>query len=224
MLDFQKIVRREDFHHLPYIIDELGALECIKAYGGIHIAHLDDLWEFMIPWVSLFEKRDEKKHLSVEDIRIWIGEISEIPYEKKHLYILRDFDLATLPAMNASLKILEEPPPYAIILLIVSNPETLLETIRSRCVNLFQKSGIPLVSEFMQKMVEDFRLWKNNAFLSTIFEKKFERDEVYEILTALSKEANHDELAILEQAYIDLFTTNESPRNILDRGISKLFL
>jgi DNA polymerase III subunit delta' len=65
-------------------------------------------------------------------------DISEIPYEKKHIYILRDFDEATREAMNATLKILEEPPEYAIIALVVKNPESLLETIHSRTLNLFR--------------------------------------------------------------------------------------
>ena len=47
---------------------------------------------------------------------------------------MRDFDEATLKAMNAMLKILEEPPKYAIIILIVKNSESLIETIRSRCL------------------------------------------------------------------------------------------
>ena len=40
--------------------------------------------------------------------------------------------------MNASLKILEEPPEYAIILLVVENPASILETIHSRTITLFR--------------------------------------------------------------------------------------
>jgi DNA polymerase-3 subunit delta' len=70
----------------------------------------------------------------VKDMRTWIDQLSESPYEDQHLYILNKFDEASLSAMNASLKILEEPPRYAKILLVVSNPEALLETIRSRTI------------------------------------------------------------------------------------------
>ena len=86
----------------------------------------------------LYEKSQEKKSLSIEDIRRWIVDIAERPYEKRVLYILRDFDEASHEGMNATLKVLEEPPDYAIILLIVSNPESLLETIRSRTISLFR--------------------------------------------------------------------------------------
>ena len=39
----------------------------------------------------------------------------------------------TIRAQNALLKTLEEPPEYAIIILITSNKEALLDTIKSRC-------------------------------------------------------------------------------------------
>ena len=39
----------------------------------------------------------------------------------------------TVEAQNALLKTLEEPPEYAIIILITSNKEALLDTIKSRC-------------------------------------------------------------------------------------------
>ena len=86
----------------------------------------------------LYEKSPEKKSLSIEDVRRWIVDIAERPYEKRAVYILRDFDEASHEAMNATLKILEEPPQYAIILLIVSNPESLLETIRSRTISIWR--------------------------------------------------------------------------------------
>jgi DNA polymerase III delta prime subunit len=40
--------------------------------------------------------------------------------------------------MNALLKVLEDTPTHAIILLVVSDRETLLETIHSRTIDLFR--------------------------------------------------------------------------------------
>ena len=45
----------------------------------------------------------------------------------------------TVQAQNALLKTLEEPPAYAVIMLLTSNPEALLPTIQSRCVVLNMK-------------------------------------------------------------------------------------
>jgi DNA polymerase III delta prime subunit len=48
-------------------------------------------------------------------------------------FILYDFHLATLPAQNALLKTLEEPPEYAQFVLASSNLNSILPTIKSRC-------------------------------------------------------------------------------------------
>ena len=45
----------------------------------------------------------------------------------------RTADALAEESQNALLKTLEEPPPYAHLLLISSEPEALLETVRSRC-------------------------------------------------------------------------------------------
>lgn len=41
-----------------------------------------------------------------------------------------------LPGQNALLKVLEEPPAYGVFLLLADNPDRLLPTVRSRCVEL----------------------------------------------------------------------------------------
>jgi len=53
---------------------------------------------------------------------------------KTRTLILYDFHLATLPAQNALLKALEEPPEYAQFILVCSNLNSVLPTIRSRCI------------------------------------------------------------------------------------------
>jgi len=47
--------------------------------------------------------------------------------------ILDDADRMLVPAQNSLLKILEEPPGDAVLILVVTNPSGLLPTIRSRC-------------------------------------------------------------------------------------------
>ena len=63
-----------------------------------------------------------------------IGAISYRPFEGEHsVYVIEDADALAEESQNALLKTLEEPPPYAHLLLISSEPEALLETVRSRC-------------------------------------------------------------------------------------------
>ena len=65
-------------------------------------------------------------------------------------------DRLTIPAQNAFLKILEEPPHYAVILLGVSHQDQLLETIVSRCVVIHETAvtAKPAVTPEMQSLFE----------------------------------------------------------------------
>lgn len=58
--------------------------------------------------------------------------ISIKPYGSKKIFILDNADLMTPQAQNTFLKTLEEPPSYAVIIMIVSNSQRLLPTILSR--------------------------------------------------------------------------------------------
>ncbi len=76
--------------------------------------------------------------LSIDDIREQVNnDIVIKPYSSRYkIYIIADADLMTVQAQNALLKTIEEPPEYAVILLLTENAEVLLPTIRSRCVML----------------------------------------------------------------------------------------
>lgn len=54
-------------------------------------------------------------------------------FGKRVVYILTRAETLTEPAANSLLKTLEEPPPYAVFLLLAPMLEDVLETIRSRC-------------------------------------------------------------------------------------------
>ncbi len=79
--------------------------------------------------------------VGVEDIRNGVNNDVVIkPYSSKwKIYIINEAEKMTVQAQNALLKTLEEPPAYAVILLLTSNPEALLPTIQSRCVVLNMK-------------------------------------------------------------------------------------
>ena len=80
--------------------------------------------------------------ISVDDIREQVNnDIMIKPYSSPHkIYIIPEADLLTIQAQNALLKTIEEPPEYAIIFLLTENAESLLPTIRSRCVILKLKN------------------------------------------------------------------------------------
>lgn len=83
----------------------------------------------------------EKLSIGVEDIRLQVNsDIQVKPYNSPYkIYIIDDADKLTEQAQNALLKTIEEPPEYAVILLLVNNISVILPTILSRCVLLHLK-------------------------------------------------------------------------------------
>lgn len=84
---------------------------------------------------------EKPQAIGVEDIRVGINDNILIkPYASKwKIYIINEAEKMTVQAQNALLKTLEEPPAYAVIMLLTSNLEAMLPTIMSRCVVLNMK-------------------------------------------------------------------------------------
>ena len=75
------------------------------------------------------------KTLKIEQIRNLQARIVEKPItSRRKVYVIDDADLMREESQNCLLKTLEEPPEYAVIILIVSNESRILPTIKSRCV------------------------------------------------------------------------------------------
>lgn len=70
---------------------------------------------------------------------------------KRKIYVFTD-SCFVKEAANALLKVLEEPPEYAHILLLTANPGELLPTLRSRCIS-FQLAAIP-ADEIMKLLAQ----------------------------------------------------------------------
>lgn len=80
----------------------------------------------------------DKSGIGVDEIREQINEDIDIkPYSSRYkIYIIPDSEKMTVQAQNALLKTIEEPPEYAILILLTTNADTFLQTILSRCVLL----------------------------------------------------------------------------------------
>lgn len=95
--------------------------------------------------------------ISVEDIRTQINQDIIIkPYNSPYkIYILNEGEKMTLQAQNALLKTLEEPPAYAVILILTTNLEAMLPTILSRCVVLNMKPAPDeAIKEYLMKELQ----------------------------------------------------------------------
>ncbi len=105
---------------------------------------------------------EKPNSISVEDIREQLnGDIQIRPYSSPYkVYIVDEAEKLTPQAQNALLKTIEEPPAYAVILLLTTNVSMLLPTIRSRCVTLELKPvNSRLVKQYLMERLEipDYR-------------------------------------------------------------------
>ena len=95
----------------------------------------------------------EKDLIKVEEIRNLINEVYLKPtHSKRKVIIIDDADKMNVNAQNALLKVLEEPPIYATLILIVSNKEKIIKTILSRVTEIQFDS---LSNEELRKIVGD---------------------------------------------------------------------
>jgi DNA polymerase III subunit delta' len=72
--------------------------------------------------------------IKIEQLKYLQDMLKIKPLESKHkMVIIQSADKMNEEASNCLLKTLEEPPPYAIVILIVTSLESVKDTIRSRC-------------------------------------------------------------------------------------------
>ena len=96
----------------------------------------------------------EKASLGVDEIREQLCNTMDIkPFSSPYkIYLVQEAEKMTEAAQNALLKTIEEPPSYAVILLLTTNQEAFLPTILSRCVQLKLK---PLRDFTVKKYLTD---------------------------------------------------------------------
>ena len=117
----------------------------------------------------IYVVHEKPNSIGIDEIRgQLINDVGIRPYESPYkIYIVNDADKLTLQAQNALLKTIEEPPAYAVILLLADNPDALLPTITSRCVLLSLKPvGDRLVKDYlMERMhIPDYQAEVQAAF------------------------------------------------------------
>ena len=110
----------------------------------------------------IYVTHEKPGSISVDDIRGQVnGDIQIKPYSSPYkIYIIDEAEKLTQQAQNALLKTIEEPPAYAIIMLLTANEGMLLPTIKSRCVTLTMKPvPLPMICQYLMEelQIPDYR-------------------------------------------------------------------
>ncbi|SFG48792.1 DNA polymerase-3 subunit delta' [Lachnospiraceae bacterium C7] len=105
-----------------------GCMECHSCKRALSHNHPD----------IIYVNHEKPNTLSVDDIRTQLNNTIDVkPYEGEYkIYIVDEAEKMNQQAQNALLKTIEEPPAYAIILLLTTNADLFLPTILSRCIKL----------------------------------------------------------------------------------------
>jgi len=128
---------------------------------------------------------EQSETIKISEIREFIKLVYEKPIlSEKKIFIINDSDKMTKEAQNSLLKTLEEPPEYIVIILIASNADMLLTTIKSRCTKItFEKLTTNEIKEILEQKQISEELTKNivNFFDGSIEKaiKVLENKDVY---------------------------------------------
>lgn len=133
---------------------------------------------------------DAASHRGIDDIRALRDAVKLAPSSsKKKVYIIDEAHMLTTEASNALLKTLEEPPEHVIFILATTNPEKLIETIRSRTVNIaFTKAREDEIVRSLSRIISGEKL-------------KADKDILYMIASA-SDGSFRDAIKILEDLIV----------------------
>ncbi len=137
--------------------------ECSPCHKIISGNHPDVLW-----------LRPLKTTIGIEQVLAWQSKVYLKHYEGNYkVSVIEQADLVTLPAANALLKVIEEPPERTIIILSAQNAEGILPTIQSRAQliyfpNLSQEAWLSGLREVdQQEAIQAFLLSGKNQNLAT---------------------------------------------------------
>ena len=163
-----------------------AAFECV-ADGErpcLSCAHCRKVLSLIHPDVA-FGRDPEHKELSAETVRAMRGDTFIRPNEgARKVYIFEDCTVLNEKDQNILLKTVEEGPPYCAFLFCAENSAALLQTIRSRCVEVKLGEEAPAPDAGRTEASELCRLIaegdaaSRTAFLAGLENGKLARDEL----------------------------------------------
>lgn len=132
---------------------------------------------------------EDKKSIGVMEIRAVVDFISLSSHLGKHKIILiEDTNLLNLNSANALLKILEEPAPTTLFILLSNNINHILPTILSRChkYKLSLPSTESVVDFVATRQIVNAEFWLKYHNNCPLFETEIDEGQLQRILNALA--------------------------------------
>lgn len=161
-------------------------------------------------------------NIKIEQIRDIQKRIQEKPIiSEKKVYIIDNADLMTTEAQNCLLKTLEEPPEFAVIILIGSNSNTFLPTIKSRCTIMnFNKISDEEMTKYLRekcdvKNIDQNMLYMYQGSIGKALELKEKQEEYRNIENIINNINRYDLIDFINNAEI-LYKSKEEINDILD--------
>ncbi len=134
-----------------------------------------------------FIEIDAASNTGVDHVRQIIEAASLLPLMgRKKIYLIDEAHMLSKSAFNAFLKILEEPPASALFMLATTDPQKIIETVRSRCFQLNLKA------------IDAPRLIDHMRFLCSQ-EAIFADDDALGLIAQETKGSVRDAINLLEQ-------------------------
>ncbi|MBO5179412.1 MAG: DNA polymerase III subunit [Clostridia bacterium] len=142
---------------------------------------------------------------------------------EKKVFIIRDGEMMNEAAQNALLKVLEEPPEYAVIIITTSSKEKLIRTIKSRCTSF---KFLPLSNDEIRQFYKNEEIDENiiNFSRGSIgkVEALKEKGYVQDIINIYESLKNKN-LLQLNKAFLKLKDYKEDIQEILELIMLKYF-
>lgn len=148
----------------------LPCLDCSSCRAMAQEAHPD------------FIEIDAASHTGVDNVRTIIEAATFMPVlGVKRIYLIDEAHMLSKAAFNAFLKLLEEPPPSVIFMLATTDPHKIIDTVRSRCFQLFfTPVAAGSLQAHLQQICETEKIAYSDDGLSCIVEASqgFVRDAI----------------------------------------------
>lgn len=154
--------------------------------------------------ISFFNQ--ELGNFPIEEVRRMqteAGYSASLSGQEDRVFVLLNFDSASLAAQNAALKIIEESPTQTLILILCFRIEKVLETIISRCISIKIDEVEKNVSKKVASNGQSFDWPKNYSQAIILAEQNKDRQKAIKLVEELIKmpELNYQKKQVLLECY-----------------------